>query len=458
MNRAQRRAAARKQDKPAKRAAPPLAGARPVPGRESEAALESGTLVRLSYDPAQTPGGIFRAHQDWAARHAAPLYPSAPGLGNDPDPERRLRVGYVSADLRRHPVAFFVEPILRAHDRAALVPVCYDASAKDDDMKQHLRQLVPAWRSVADLSDAALADAIRADGIDILVDLSGHTPGNRLLAFARKPAPVQVTAIGYVATTGLATMDYRLTDPWCDPAESDDAFYSEALWRLPFGFNCYTAPQGLPEPGPAPHASRGFVTFGSFNNLDKISDDVLDVWAEILRRTEGSRLLLKTKTLSQTAVQRRVFDRLAQHAIAQERVDLVEWSPTLRSHFEAYRGMDIALDPFPYNGTTTTCEALMMGVPVIALSGDRHAARVSASILARLDLAVLTASDKADYVARAAALANRPETIAGLRASLRARLIRSPLADAAGYARGLEAAYREMWRRWCAAQRKEEVA
>ena len=455
MNRAQRRAAAHKEGKKAKKA---KTAKRHGPAPESAAALESGALVRLSYDPAQTPDRIARAHRDWAARHAAPLYPSVANHGNDPAPERRLRVGYVSADLRRHPVAFFVEPILRSHDRAAIEPVCYDVSAQDDDMKQHLRHLVPAWRSVAGLSDGALADAIRADGIDILVDLSGHTPGNRLLTFARKPAPVQVTAIGYVATTGLATMDYRLTDPWCDPAERDDAHYSEALWRLPFGFNCYTAPQGLPEPGPAPLATRGFVTFGSFNNLDKISAEVLDVWGEVLRQVDGSRLLLKTKTLSQGAVRRQILERLAGHGIAPERVDLVEWSPTLRSHFEAYRGMDIALDPFPYNGTTTTCEALMMGIPVIALSGDRHAARVSASILARLDLAALTASDKADYVARAATLAARPETIASLRASLRARLIRSPLADAAGYTRGLEAAYREMWRRWCATQRRDDVA
>jgi len=454
MNRAQRRAAARKQGKAAKR--PPARRQRD--GTREAAAEGSGALVRLNYDPAQGPVQIYRAHLDWAARHAAALAPSVTPHGNDPDPERRLRIGYVSADLRRHPVAFFVEPILRSHDPAAVDAVCYDVSDQDDDMKQHLRQLVPSWRSVANLSDGELAEAVRADAIDILVDLSGHTPGNRLLTFARKPAPVQVTAIGYVATTGLTTMDYRLTDAWCDPSDANDDCYSETLWRLPFGFNCYTAPQGLPAPGPAPHSTRGTITFGSFNNLDKISAEVLDVWGEILSRVAGSRLLLKTKTLSQTAVQRQILDRLMRHGIAPERVDLVEWSPTLRSHFEAYRGMDIALDPFPYNGTTTTCEALMMGIPVIALLGDRHAARVSASILARLDLEVLTASDKADYVARAVALAERPETIANLRAGLRARLVRSPLADAQRYTRGLEAAYREMWQRWCSIQRRDDVA
>ncbi|MGF1608997.1 MAG: glycosyltransferase [Kiloniellales bacterium] len=421
------------------------------------AAAGSAALCRLNYDPALSPMQVYEAHRAWAGLHAQPLYPRDPVFANDPNQARPLRVGYVSPDLRRHPVAFFVEPILRTHDRQQVTAVCYDTAPGTqggidggDDMNQHLRSLAAEWRDVAGLDDAALAEAIRADRIDILVDLAGHTAGNRLLTFARRPAPVQVTAIGYVTTTGLETMDYRLTDPWCDPGGAERA-YSERLVRLEHGFNCYAPPQGLPEPGPLPCQASGTVTFGSFNNLDKISPEVLDLWGKILARVAGSRLLLKTKTLSQDRVRRAILQCLAGHNIAPERVELVEWSETLRQHFEGYRRLDIALDPFPYNGTTTTCEALMMGVPVIALAGDRHAARVSASILSRLELPVLIATDPDDYVARAIALAAHENALSSLRATLRRRMITSPLCDAAGYTRTLEAAYRAMWRDWCAA-------
>jgi predicted O-linked N-acetylglucosamine transferase (SPINDLY family) len=415
------------------------------------AAAGSAALCRLNYDPALSPMQLFEAHRAWAEQHARPLYPGAASFETERDPERPLRVGYVSPDLRRHPVAFFVEPILRSHDSQQVTAVCYDVGAAEagDDMAQHLRSLVPSWRVVTEQTDHALAETIRADRIDILVDLAGHTPGNRLLTFARRPAPIQVTAIGYVGTTGLATMDYRLTDPWCDPAGAERG-YSEALWRLEGGFNCYAPPQGLPEPGPPPYRTAGSITFGSFNNLDKISPEVLDIWGRILARVPASRLLLKTKTLSQDRVRQAVLQCLASHDIAPERVEMIEWSDTLRQHFEGYRRLDVALDPFPYNGTTTTCEALMMGVPVIALAGDRHAARVSASLLARLELPVLIAASPVDYVERAVALAAHEPALNNLRASLRRRLITSPICDAAGYTRALEAAYRAMWRNWCA--------
>ena len=219
---------------------------------ESGAAIAgSAELCRLNYDPAVTQEALFGAHLEWARRHAAPLYPPpADGFGPD-DPARRLRIGYVSGDLRRHPVAFFALPFLQCHDRDGFEPVCYDTSGEDDDLNRHMRSLVPSWRDVAAEDDAALAARIREDRIDILVDLSGHTARNRLLVFARRPAPVQVTGLGYVATTGLVTMDYRLTDAWCDPPELDaERHHSETLWRLDGGFNAYLPPQGLPEPGP----------------------------------------------------------------------------------------------------------------------------------------------------------------------------------------------------------------
>ena len=415
-----------------------------------DAASASGQLVGLNYDPATTQAKLFAAHRAWAETYARPLYPAEPGHRNDPSPERRLRIGYVSGDFRRHPVAFFVLPFLKQHDRDRFDCTCYDNNDKRDDLNALLRETAPLWREVAGLSDSALFERIRADGIDILVDLSGHTPHNRLSVFARKPAPVQVTAIGYVNTTGLETMDYRLTDAWCDPPGADDALYSETLWRLPGGFNCYAPPMGIPEPGPAPFLSNGHLTFGSFNNLDKISTPVLNLWAAILANLRNARLIMKTKSLSQPAVRERVLGHFTAAGIECERIELIEWSATLREHFETYRRVDVALDPFPYNGTTTTCESLVMGVPVIAMIGERHAARVSHSILARLKMEALCAPDADGYLARALALAAKPGVIASTRASLRQRLARSPLLAAAAYTASLEQAFREMWRRWCA--------
>ena len=414
-----------------------------------QAAADSAALCRLNYRPDVSPAEIAQAHRDWARRHAAPLYPTRPN-GRTADPERPadapLRVGYVSGDLRRHPVALFVEPILRCHDRAQIQPLCYDSGGERDDLNDHLRSLVPDWRDAAAWSDQQLFERILADRIDILVDLAGHTPRNRLLVFARRAAPVQVTAIGYVATTGLETMDYRLTDLVCDPPETQgDNHYSETLWRLGPGFNCYAPPRGLPDPGPAPCLGGTGVTFGSLNNLDKISDQVLDIWASILRALPSARLIMKTKGLGEPAIRERLLARFAAGGIETGRLELLDWSATLAEHFEIYRRIDIALDPFPYNGTTTTCESLIMGVPMIALRGDRHAARVSASILARLGLEGLSAPDAPGYIGRALGLASRPDAIAKLRQGLRRRVVTSPLCDAAGYTRSLDAAYREMW-------------
>ena len=415
-------------------------------GAPADSAAASARLCQLNYRPDQTQAQLYREHIAWAERFAPPPAAAHP---NPPEPGRPLRVGYVSGDFRRHPVAFFVEPILRCHDRGAIQPICYSNCNERDDLNAHLRTLVPDWRDIDQLDDDAVAALIRRDRIDILVDLSGHTARNRLLVFARKPAPVQVTAIGYVNTTGLAAIDYRLTDAWCDPPGRDETLYSETLWRLPGGFNCYAPPNGLPAPGPPPLAASGPVTFGSFNNLDKISNEVLDLWVELIRSVPAARLVLKTKTLSEPAVGDAIRARFAAAGLDPARIELIEWSATLREHFEHYQRIDIALDPFPYNGTTTTCDALMMGVPVIALAGDRHAARVSASILARLGLEVLVAPDLPGYLARAQVLAQKPDALANLRATLRRRIAASPLADAPGYARSLEAAYREMWRRWC---------
>jgi predicted O-linked N-acetylglucosamine transferase (SPINDLY family) len=300
------------------------------------------------------------------------------------------------------------------------------------------------------LSDDEVAERIRADGIDILVDLAGHTANNRLRVFARKPAPVQVTWLGYPSTTGLTAIDYRLVDVVTDPVGAADTWASETLVRLEGGFLCYGALMDAPEPTVPPCIKTGTLTFGSFNYPAKVSAATLDAWAALLSRLPQARLLLKGKPFADPATRALFLARLGERGVPAERVELVAWLSSTIAHLALYNRVDIALDPFPYNGTTTTCDALWMGVPVITWAGDRHAARVGASLLTTVGQTELIARDPDDYVATAAALAGDLDRLAALRAGLRARLQASPLCDAAGFARALESAYREMWRRWCA--------
>jgi protein O-GlcNAc transferase len=356
---------------------------------------------------------------------------------------RKLRVGYVSPDFRRHSVSYFLTPLLAAHDRNAVEITCYAEVKQPDEVTARLKGLVSAWRSTVGMSDAELAERIRADGIDILVDLAGHTAGNRLAVFARQPAPVQVTWLGYPNTTGLSRIHYRLVDRVTDPPDASPA--SERLVRLENGFLCYEPPADAPPPMPPPCLAASAVTFGSFNNAAKLSPATLDAWARILQGSPGSRLVLKGAAFSEAETCKRFRGEFVRRGVAEERLALAPFTPSSRAHLAAYHAIDLALDPFPYNGTTTTCEALWMGVPVIALLGDRHSARVGASILTRLGLGRLIAFDPADYVERALALASDRAGLGELRAGMRQRFAASPLCDAAGFARRVEAAYRRMW-------------
>ncbi len=409
----------------------------------------SGLLGCMNYPDGVSPAGLFEAHCGWDQRYARPL-PQRDSWGKDRVLRRRLKVGYVSPDFRQHSVAYFLEPLLRNHDRIEFEVFCYADVSLPDAMTERLKQSADHWAVTVGRSNEALTEQIRRDGIDILVDLAGHTAKNRLPVFAYKPAPVQVTWLGYPNTTGLKAIDYRLVDAVTDPEGTADAFARETLVRLPEGFLCYRGRDEAPLPGPAPWLATGAITFGSFNNPSKLSAATLDGWAQLLTRVPTARLLLKGKPFADAATRALCLDRFADRGVAAERLELVAWLPD-QNHLALYDRVDIALDPFPYNGTTTTCEALWMGVPVVTLRGDRHAGRVGASLLTQIGLTDLIANSVETYVETAAALSGDPARLSDLRRSLRPRMAASPLCDAPAFARKIEAAYRTMWQHWCAA-------
>jgi predicted O-linked N-acetylglucosamine transferase (SPINDLY family) len=410
----------------------------------------SNLLFCLNYDDNQTPDSLFAAHGEWDERHGRPV-PRPSVYANARTPERRLRVGYVSPDFRTHSVAYFLTPLFEGHSRQAVEMFCYADVIAPDAVTTHLRGLADHWLSAVGMPDDTLAKRIRADGIDILVDLAGHTAHNRLGVFARKPAPVQVTWLGYSNTTGLRAIDYRIVDDVTDPPGAADGFASETLLRLPGGFLCYGAAKDAPEPVPPPCLRTGAVTFGSFNNPAKVSAATVETWAQLLNRIPGTRLLLKGKSFADEATRASFLARLGERGVAAERVQLIGWLPSSTAHLALYEQIDVALDPFPYNGTTTTCEALWMGVPVVTLRGDRHSGRVGASLLSQVGLTDWIADSVARYVEIALALAANPGELQTVRRALRQRMAASSLCDSNGFARKMENAYRTIWQRWCEA-------
>jgi predicted O-linked N-acetylglucosamine transferase (SPINDLY family) len=363
--------------------------------------------------------------------------PSRPPLHGE---HRRRRVGYVSADFRLHSVAFFLEPLLAHHDRARFELFAYSNTTNLDGVSQRLLTHLDVWRDIAQLSDDEAAARVRADAIDVLVDLSGHTRGNRLGIFARRPAPLQITYLGYPDTTGLTTIDLRITDAEADPPGMTESLHSERLVRLPHGFLCYRPPDGAPPVAVAPSTAGHVPTFASFNALTKLSAETLTLWARLLRETPEARLLLKHVTLTTPEGRARYAERLAAHGLPLERVVLRGFVSGLAAHLEAYAEVDVALDPFPYHGTTTTCDALFMGVPVVSLLGPAHASRVGASLLARAGLRELGVDDADAYVETARALLRDEARRVAIRESLRDRLFAGGLTDAPRFVRSFEAA------------------
>jgi protein O-GlcNAc transferase len=360
---------------------------------------------------------------------------------------RRLRIGYVSGDFNYHPAGYFLSRVLPSHNRQCTEIFCYYNNTVIDDMTRRLRSTSDHWREIAGMPDADVDSLIRHDCIDILVDLSGHTGKNRLLLFALRPAPIQVSWLGYVATTGLAAMDYILMDAISAPP-GDECFYSEALVRLPYGRFCYEAPAAAPPVVDPPCVKRGYVTFGSFNHIAKISAATVRLWADILEAVPASRLLLKWKSLSEESCRKRLIDAFAGAGISGDRLELRGYSPHHQMLAE-YGDVDIALDPFPFAGGLTSCEALWMGVPVITLSGDRPAGRQTQGFLHQLGLDELAARTPADYAVRAAALARDLPQLTALRQSMRSRMLDAPLCDGPLFTAALESAFRDMWRCFC---------
>ncbi len=415
-------------------------------GSGSELLFQS-MLFDLHFQPDISAAEVAARHRAFADRFEVPLRPAWRPHANAPDPDKTLRVGFVSPDFRRHSVGYFLADLLPGLKSTGLEMFAYSNSKEHDDLTERIRPQFASWRECHVMSDDALAAQIRADGIDVLVDLAGHTAHNRLLAFARKPAPVQVTYLGYPDTTGLSAMDYILGDPRMLP-EGEEALYVEKPWRLPDTSLCFMPPDLPVEVGPLPATGGGHITFGCMNRQDKINDAVIQLWARILLAVPDSRLLLQNKAYGEASVAAYMRSRFAERGIAADRIDLIGglgW----REHMEIYNQVDIALDPFPYNGTTTSVEGLWMGVPMLALKGDRLVAHMGESILHTMDMPEWIARDKDDYVARAVACANDLPALAALRADLRQRLLASPICDAPRFAQNLEVAFRGMWREWC---------
>jgi predicted O-linked N-acetylglucosamine transferase (SPINDLY family) len=411
-------------------------------------------LMHDLYEDEPTPEEILARHRRWGDALITELGPVAVAepktVANTRDPNRRLRVGFVSIDFKDHPVARYFHPLLAHYDRTALDFYCYTERERTDAYTDVLQQTGGTWRiSGRNDSDAALREQIRRDAIDIMIDLSGQTGGTRLSALAVRATPLAASWLGYPATTGLSTIDWRITDALADPP-GHEAHYVEKLLRLPDGFLCYQPREDAPAVAPLPAATRGTITFGSFNNIIKLTPATVRCWAAILAAVPGSRLVLKAGTLADPLLCASCLAQFVAAGVAAERIELRSHLLETGEHLGAYNEIDIGLDPLVYNGTTTTCEALWMGVPVISLIGDRHAARVGYDILSRIGLGELAAADTASYIATAATLAADVPRLAQIRRELRARVQRSPLCDAPRFAKQFEAGLRDIWRQWCA--------
>lgn len=406
--------------------------------------LRSNALFAANYSESLTPADLFLLHREVGRRiqETVPVNASFAARSNVPD--GRIRLGFVSGDLRTHPVGYFLESALGCLDRDVFEVRFYATSEHEDDLSRRLRGHGDHWQRIARLDDGRAAQIINDDRIDILVDLSGHTANNRLGVFARKPAPLQVAWLGYFATTGLATMDYILVDPYLC-TEADQQYFTERLFFLPDTRLCFTAPSSAVEVGELPALKTSVLTLACFNNLAKINSAVIELWAEVMSALPEARLILKAKALGDSSVRSRLLSRLGELGVSADRLLLEGWS-SRGDYFEAYRQVDIALDPFPFTGGTTSVESLWMGVPFVTLNGDRLLSRQGVSMLKNLGMDDWIASSREDYVRLVTKHCRDIEGLAVLRQTLRHRLLSSPLCDARRFAKNLTSALQTIFR------------
>jgi protein O-GlcNAc transferase len=409
----------------------------------------SNYLCSLNYNPRHDAPKILYEHLQFAKQFSEPLFSSVVTHCNIHIRNRRLKIGYVSPDFRRHSVAYFIEPIFAAHDKEAFEIFCYSNSVIRDEVSDRLKLNADRWTDITNVPDEKAAQSIRQDGIDILVDLAGHTANNRIMLFARKPAPVQVSWLGYLTTTGLSSVDYRIADQYTDPPGMTEQFYTEQLVRLPESFLCYLPDRDAPAVGRLPAPAAGHVTFGSFNNLAKVSDEVIAVWSKILKATPNSRLIMKNFSLRDETTRRYIMNIFTENDISAGRIELLSSNQSIMDHLNTYNRVDIGLDTFPYNGVTTTCEAMWMGVPVVTLSGTAYHSRAGASLLSNVGLPELAAGTPDEYVSIAVNLAGDLNRLQSLRQHLRDMMACSPLRDAKTFTTNLEICYSRIWQRWC---------
>lgn len=393
---------------------------------------------------------IFSIHKEFGARFTSHEPDQNKPHANTRDAKRKLRLAYMSPDFRGHSVAYFMEPLLEKHDRSAFDIILYSNTTRADVVTAAMEAAADVWVETAGLTDVALVERIRADKVDVLVNLGGHTSGNRLVVCGQKPAPIQIEYLGYPDTSGVPAMDYRITDECADPIGEADERCVETLIRLPDCFHCYRPTTKAPAPAPAPHIERGFVTFGSFNVLPKLNQTVVEAWADILCQVPHSRLYLKCKQLKTESVRARVLQYFTDAGVEADRISMDAFVPSVQDHLNKYAGIDIGLDTFPYNGTTTTCEALWMGVPVLTVIGNRHTGRVGLSLLHAVGLDdEFAVSDVESYVTKAVELGRNPKRLAEVRGVLRDKMASSPLRNEIMFTRNLEKSYRDLWRKWC---------
>ena len=410
------------------------------------ATAHSNLLSIICYRSDFDESTLFAEHVRWGeihGRNPAEIIAHE----NIPDTKRRLRIGYVSPDFRHHPVGYFIDQVLAHHDKSEFEIFCYGNQSRDDDVTARLRSYVDHWCDIAGQPDEAVIQKIRSDGIDILVDLAGHTGRNSLTVFARKPAPVQVTWIGNPSTTGLRTMDYIIADRFAIPPQ-EERFYVEKVVRLPNAYECFSPPDFPLEPSPLPALTSGKLTFGCLNNNCKITEAVIACWSKLLHALPGARLYLKYQAYGDPSVRQRYHELFSSHGIDIDRITLSGYSPR-KEFLAAYNGVDIGLDPFPYNGGLTTLEAMWMGVPVVSLRGHRFVGRMGETLLNNAGLGECVADSEEEYIAKAISLASNLTRLAEMRSRLRSQLLNSPLCDGAGFTRELESAFRGMWETWC---------